>query len=110
MVKVVKEEPEFVEVEVGAGVHIGDIQWDIAKIALLKNKKVVYTFNKDEFVVTPEEAKETITPERVRDAILDLETEEELLIKKLLKSKKERRELRRFLKFLEDKVFKDSPK
>ena len=110
MFKIAKEESEFIEVEIGKSTYVGNIQWEIAKMALLKNKKVIYTFKGNEYVVTLEEAKEIITPERVTEEISNLEREEKNLAKELLKKRKEKRELEELLKFLEDKISKDSPK
>jgi len=110
MVKFIREESEFVEIEIGKSNYTSNIHWEVAKMALLKNKKVFYTFNGSEFVMTPEEAKEIITLERVRDEILNLELKEKDWAKELLKSKKEKRELRRLLRFLEEKNLKNSPK
>ena len=41
MFKIAKEEPEFIGVEIGKDTYVGNIQWEIAKMALLKNKKVI---------------------------------------------------------------------
>ncbi|MCX6764342.1 MAG: hypothetical protein NTU58_01405 [Candidatus Nealsonbacteria bacterium] len=105
-VKILKEEDDFIELDIGFTGDSRITQWEAAKRALFKNKKVFYTFNDERIRITPQEARAYIYPDIVRGKTSDLEKKEGMLIKELLKIREKRvalgeKEEGRFEKLLE---------
>ncbi len=109
MFEIIKEESDFIEIEPHKGVRISSFQWEAAKLSLLKNKKVIYVFNDNRVEMTIEQAKDIIYPRAVKNKIADLEDHEETLMKELIETRKDKKEMKKFLKKV-NKIFRDSPK
>jgi len=108
--KIIEAGDGFIKVKIGPKNHDGAIQWELAILALRNNKQVIYVIGdngsaNNEFVMTPEEAKEIITLERVKEEIDNLKEKKRDLNKDLKRVKKESDKLEELLIFL-----KNSPK